>query len=638
MSGSVCLYYTKNTLWREPVDDLILTARGMKDFDSKNLGLLQTKLRKCFSVVHGEEKTAFLKDTIEKIEKIIQEKWGSESQSFLSRLIYQKSPLAEKVVSLGVSTINSLDERGEPPLFLAIGEGDLSLIRNLIENGAEVNQLYDRGVFGQFDKISPLGKVIELAFLSAPDFERAAQRNPGPTGPGQASCLSICGKELGHPPYRSGETPSLQEGVLQNWNLIFQLLLASGAKPLGHSKQMTPLTTCIDKGLDAWTEKLLHAGADPNGSGILGIRPIHKACLRGNEKILLRLIDQGANIHALMQESLFSMRRLSPLHLAVLKNQLKLVEILIQKGGNPHQRAGHASYDRQSPLDKGQEPFSAYAMSVEKGFVGCMEVILRLAPPSSKDLDISDIERDDSGVFASSPKLSLRMKIEAAKRQCEVPNLPSYLRCYTNNREDVSEISSLFERLISGDFGGATFFCQPIVQAFIDHISKSKFSFYFLKEGDLGPIQGGGYNSVSGNEITLACNPKYAISMVVHEITHKLADIFYPNSRCAPPPESEFQKAYQLDLKRLAQMELTTERESFIKCSFIDLKAHYTQDQLPGEYLARIPELMVALARSFKLSHREIEEIMNFYLPNLFKFYKEEFLPLCLRNMKFDPE
>ncbi|MES2274009.1 MAG: hypothetical protein V4487_07440, partial [Chlamydiota bacterium] len=52
-------------------------------------------------------------------------------------------------------------------------------------------------------------------------IERAAQRNPGPTGPGQASYLSICGKELGHPPYRSGESPSLQEGVLQKHRVLY---------------------------------------------------------------------------------------------------------------------------------------------------------------------------------------------------------------------------------------------------------------------------------------------------------------------------------------------------------------------------------------------------------------------------------
>ncbi|MES2273897.1 MAG: hypothetical protein V4487_06865 [Chlamydiota bacterium] len=41
-------------------------------------------------------------------------------------------------------------------------------------------------------------------------LERAAQRNPGPTGPGQASSLSIRGKELAAP-YRSGESPSCRK-------------------------------------------------------------------------------------------------------------------------------------------------------------------------------------------------------------------------------------------------------------------------------------------------------------------------------------------------------------------------------------------------------------------------------------------
>ena len=45
-------------------------------------------------------------------------------------------------------------------------------------------------------------------------LERAARPGPGPEGPEQASYLIICGKEL-VAPYRSEETPSLQEGVLQ---------------------------------------------------------------------------------------------------------------------------------------------------------------------------------------------------------------------------------------------------------------------------------------------------------------------------------------------------------------------------------------------------------------------------------------
>ena len=45
-------------------------------------------------------------------------------------------------------------------------------------------------------------------------IERAARRNLGPSGPSQASYQSVCGKEL-DAPFRSGESPSVQEGVLQ---------------------------------------------------------------------------------------------------------------------------------------------------------------------------------------------------------------------------------------------------------------------------------------------------------------------------------------------------------------------------------------------------------------------------------------
>lgn len=54
-----------------------------------------------------------------------------------------------------------------------------------------------------------------MADASKSPIERAARRESGPLGPGQASYLSICGKELAAP-YRSGESPSFQEGVLQS--------------------------------------------------------------------------------------------------------------------------------------------------------------------------------------------------------------------------------------------------------------------------------------------------------------------------------------------------------------------------------------------------------------------------------------
>ena len=53
-----------------------------------------------------------------------------------------------------------------------------------------------------------------LADAEAVQLERAAQRNPGSSDLSQASYLSICGKKLAAR-FRSGESPSFQEGVLQ---------------------------------------------------------------------------------------------------------------------------------------------------------------------------------------------------------------------------------------------------------------------------------------------------------------------------------------------------------------------------------------------------------------------------------------
>ncbi len=77
---------------------------------------------------------------------------------------------------------------------------DLFFVENSDNASANAN------VYGTY------GSFTLFTFLDG--FERAARRNPGPSGLGQASYLSSCGKELAAQ-FRSGESPSLKEGVLQ---------------------------------------------------------------------------------------------------------------------------------------------------------------------------------------------------------------------------------------------------------------------------------------------------------------------------------------------------------------------------------------------------------------------------------------
>ena len=78
------------------------------------------------------------------------------------------------------------------------------------------NKAEARVVFARFAPLLEISKnpKREIIYVNNRKIERAARRNPGPSGPGQASYLSSCGKELAAP-YRSGESPSFQEGVLQ---------------------------------------------------------------------------------------------------------------------------------------------------------------------------------------------------------------------------------------------------------------------------------------------------------------------------------------------------------------------------------------------------------------------------------------
>ena len=62
--------------------------------------------------------------------------------------------------------------------------------------------------------IGAAGGIGALSLLAYKCFERAAQAYLGHSGPSQASYSTICGKELATH-YRSGESSSFQEGVLQ---------------------------------------------------------------------------------------------------------------------------------------------------------------------------------------------------------------------------------------------------------------------------------------------------------------------------------------------------------------------------------------------------------------------------------------
>ncbi|MES2272592.1 MAG: hypothetical protein V4487_00170 [Chlamydiota bacterium] len=90
------------------------------------------------------------------------------------------------------------------------GEEVFSLFREAVRRCLEAHMKEGSCILAYFPGIESL-------------YERAAQRNPGPSGSGQASSLSIRGKELAAL-YRSGESPSLQEGVLQVEGFVAEIV------------------------------------------------------------------------------------------------------------------------------------------------------------------------------------------------------------------------------------------------------------------------------------------------------------------------------------------------------------------------------------------------------------------------------
>jgi hypothetical protein len=162
--------------------------------------------------------------------------------SKLSTRIIFDSESADSLLAFSQTVLKLRAETGVDTADLnwARTEGWRDLIASLFHSGENIDQLHDvRLTYNaretEFFCHLKVQSLYLLAWISSrlkwkfkkasPNlhfaFERTARRNPGPSGPGQASELSIRGKELAAP-FRSGESPSLKEGVLQNRNAEIQ--------------------------------------------------------------------------------------------------------------------------------------------------------------------------------------------------------------------------------------------------------------------------------------------------------------------------------------------------------------------------------------------------------------------------------
>lgn len=207
-------------------------------------------------------------------------------------------------LSLVVST-NTLGQ----PLHYAAEDGDVDKVKQLIEQGADVNA---KGRLGHTPlHMACMGlkehlEVVKLLIAKGADVNaKSAHRSS------------------------SGETPLHFAAEWRHLEIV-QLLVAKGADVNAKSDNgTTPLHSAGFLGgrVDV-VEFLISKGADVNAKTDRGATPLHSAAHGGNASVVEFLIKQGADVNALTSDGL------TPLNIAFSSGHKEVVDLLRQYGGS----------------------------------------------------------------------------------------------------------------------------------------------------------------------------------------------------------------------------------------------------------------------------------------------------------------
>ncbi len=104
---------------------------------------------------------------------------------------------------------------------------------------------------------------------------------------------------------------------------------------------------------------------DVNARYSNGTTPLHQAALKGQNKIVALLIQNGARVNAKIIKDNGEIDDATPLHLAVLNSHEKVVALLIRKGANVNARYSNGTTPLDQAVIKGQNKIAA--LLIRKG-------------------------------------------------------------------------------------------------------------------------------------------------------------------------------------------------------------------------------------------------------------------------------
>ena len=212
-----------------------------------------------------------------------------------------------------------------PPFVKAAETGDIPQAENLLSEGEFINQTT---YFNQ----TPLhlaalaGQTDMVRWLLAREANPYVKDQSGKTPADDAHDLGHIDTEKVILDFIQLLEREQQAYAAGNRDLLKQLLEEDG-------RQYTLLHIFAQTGYLPGVEDELALGANINAKTALGLTPLHKSVISGNEEIARRLLAAGANVNAT------DYHNETPLFGAVSQNKIDLVQLFLEAGGDPNIRA-----------------------------------------------------------------------------------------------------------------------------------------------------------------------------------------------------------------------------------------------------------------------------------------------------------
>eukprot|EP01041_Mallomonas_annulata_P007588 gene7588-15549_t len=230
--------------------------------------------------------------------------------------------------------VNIKSDGGRTPLHVACISGEMKLVNDLLDAGADINDVDEDGESGLHFACYLGHKEIAILLLSKGAhpisnkngdtiLDITAQRNDFDL----YKALIDNGVDINY--IDSNGYSELHNACAKEKTTSVKYLINAGVDVNMKSDDgVSALILSVFVGNVDILRCLLDAGADPNFISDLGVTAVHAAATSNNIEIISMLIDYGANVNYI------SIEGHSALHSAVMYADIELVKVLVERGAN----------------------------------------------------------------------------------------------------------------------------------------------------------------------------------------------------------------------------------------------------------------------------------------------------------------